>query len=100
MSIIGSIFEVVQRDVPRAFTRYKEQYGNLVLFRGLRKNVLVLNSLQVINDLFDKRAPNYSHRPDSVFGGELIEYKHTSIFLPYGKEWRAHRKIMYSAPSP
>ncbi|OCH86919.1 cytochrome P450 [Obba rivulosa] len=98
--IIGSILEVAQRDAPRVFTRYREQYGDLVLFQGLGKNVLVLNSLQAINDLLEKRAPIYSHRPVSVFGGELLGLNDTVVFLPYGEEWRAHRKLMHSALSP
>ncbi|EMD35958.1 hypothetical protein CERSUDRAFT_53073 [Gelatoporia subvermispora B] len=103
--MIGSILEVAQLNAPCALTRYGEQYGkylgsqtcscvthqavpgDLVMFRGLGKNVLVLNSLRAINDLFDKRAANYSNRP-------------TVVFLPYGDEWRAHRKLMHSALGP
>jgi hypothetical protein len=46
--------------------------GDLVFFHGLGNNILVLNSMGAINDLLDKRASNYSHRPVFTVVGELM----------------------------
>ena len=46
--------------------------GDLVYFQGFGKSLLVLNSLQAMTDLFEKRASKYSHRPNIIFGRELI----------------------------
>lgn len=46
--------------------------GNLVFFHGLGNYILVLNSLEAIQDLLDKRGPNYSHRPVFTVVGELM----------------------------
>ena len=52
-----------------------------------------LNSLETINDLFDKRGNIYSDRPPLIFGGELVGAGKLISLLPYGPQWRAHRKL-------
>ena len=46
--------------------------GNLIFFHGLGTNVLALQSIEAINDLFEKRWQNYSSRPEFVVAGELM----------------------------
>lgn len=43
--------------------------GDIILFRGLGNNILVLSSLEAISDLLDKRGSIYSHRPSLVVTG-------------------------------
>ncbi|OCH86922.1 cytochrome P450 [Obba rivulosa] len=92
--LTGNIRAVAQGDAPRTLAKYKEQYGELVMFQGMGSRVLVLNSLKAMNDLFDKRASIYSDRPTFVFGGELLGLNNSVVFLPYAEEWRAHRKLL------
>ncbi|OCH86990.1 cytochrome P450 [Obba rivulosa] len=99
--IVGSILELAQEEAPRVISRYKNQYSDVVMFMGLGNKVLVLNILEAINELFDRRASNYFHRPASVVGGELMHLNEQSmIFMPYGPEWRAHRKLAHAALNP
>ncbi|EMD36023.1 hypothetical protein CERSUDRAFT_138759 [Gelatoporia subvermispora B] len=71
-----------------------------MMLRGLGNKVLVLNSLQAVFDLLDKRSSKYSHRPDTIFGGELMGMRDSMVFLPYADEWRAHRKLAHAALNP
>ncbi|THH21271.1 hypothetical protein EW146_g251 [Bondarzewia mesenterica] len=92
--LIGNIFQVpLAAGAWKDFTRYKEQYGDLVFLHGLGTNVLVLNSMKAINDLFDKRGNIYSHRPIFTVVGELMKLNQSLALIPYGKEWREHRKL-------
>ncbi|OCH91991.1 cytochrome P450 [Obba rivulosa] len=70
------------------------------MFQGWGNRILVLNSLQAINDLIEKRAHKYSNRPNLVFAGELIGLNQTVTWLPYGERWRAYRKLLHTALSP
>ncbi|KAH9950527.1 cytochrome P450 [Amylocystis lapponica] len=97
--IVGNILEVLSQGVWIKFTEYGKQYGDLVFFRGLGNNVLVLNSLKAMNDLLDGQATNYSHRPQFVVAGELMGIDRGTPFLQYGEEWRAHRKLAHIALS-
>ncbi|EMD36022.1 hypothetical protein CERSUDRAFT_96245 [Gelatoporia subvermispora B] len=66
------------------------------MFYGFGSKILVLNSLQAMNDLLDKRGSTFSHRPHSVFGGELMGMKDGTVYLQHGEEWRAHRKLAHT----
>lgn len=46
--------------------------GDLVFFYGLGNNLLVLNSMEAINDLLEKRGQIYSDRPIFTVVGELM----------------------------
>jgi hypothetical protein len=46
--------------------------GDVIGLRVLGHHILVLNSLQTINDLLDKRAKIYSNRPVFTVLGELM----------------------------
>lgn len=46
--------------------------GDVVYLDVLGNSILVLNSLEAINDLFDKQALNYSDRPTFTMVGELM----------------------------
>ncbi|KAI0928027.1 hypothetical protein AcW2_004170 [Taiwanofungus camphoratus] len=97
---VGSILEVSPKGAWTKFTEYKQQYGDLVFFRGLGNNVLVLNSMRVINDFLDKRGNIYSHRPDFTVVGELMGLDQCMPLLPYGDEWRAQRKLAHVVLNP
>ncbi|OCH92010.1 cytochrome P450 [Obba rivulosa] len=98
--ISGNIRALAQDEAHRTFARYRKEYGDLVMLQGLGSKILVLNSLEAMNELFDKRANNYSTRPNFVFAGELMGLNQTVTMMPYGQEWRALRKLAHTALSP
>ena len=90
--------------------------GDLVFFHGLGNNILVLNSMKAINDLLEKRGSIYSDRPAFTVVGDLmglgqvrreplrasgllmlIRIPQSMPLLPCREEWRAHRKLAYTA---
>ena len=93
--------------------------GDIFRIRALGNDIVVLNSLQSINEFLDKRGRNYSHRPVFTVVGELMEldkvgatslaeasslhqtYNSQSMpLMPYGPEWRHSRKLAHQALSP
>ncbi|KAK7044190.1 hypothetical protein VNI00_007910 [Paramarasmius palmivorus] len=73
---------------------------DLTYFHGLGNGVLVLNSLNAINDLLDRRGNIYSHRPILTVGGELMGIDQTTVFMPHGPQWREHRRLAHTALNP
>ncbi|OBZ74343.1 O-methylsterigmatocystin oxidoreductase [Grifola frondosa] len=98
--IIGNILTLPRSGAWLLLTKYKDTFGDLVFLHGLGNQVLVLNSMKAINDLVDKRANVYSHRPVFTVVGELMGLGQSMPLLPYGKEWREHRKLAHVALSP
>ncbi|KAJ8482310.1 hypothetical protein ONZ51_g5439 [Trametes cubensis] len=89
--LVGNILDVEPQGAWTKLTKYKEIYGDLVYFHGLGNSILVLNSLEAITDLFEKKASTYSDRPWFTVSMPL---------LPYGAEWRTQRKLAHAALSP
>ncbi|KAL5529811.1 hypothetical protein ACEPAG_5798 [Sanghuangporus baumii] len=100
LPFVGSILKVPPCGAWLTFSRYRDIYGDLLHFQGLGNNILVLNSLEAINDLLDKRGNNYSHRPLFTVVGELMGLGQSMPLLPCGEEWRSHRKLAHIALSP
>ncbi|KAJ6489644.1 cytochrome P450 [Mycena vitilis] len=97
--LIGNILNVSPKRPWFKLMEYKEQYGDLVFFHGLGNNILAVNTLEAVSDLLDKRGNIYSHRPEFTVVGELMALGQSMPLLPYGNEWRAHRKLAHVALS-
>ncbi|KAI0746370.1 cytochrome P450 [Daedaleopsis nitida] len=98
--IVGNILDVSPQGAWTKFTRYKDIYGDMVFFHGLGTKVLVLNSMEVITELLEKRSSVYSDRPKFTVVGDLMGLGQSMPLLSYGEEWRAHRKLAHTALSP
>ncbi|KAG5729746.1 O-methylsterigmatocystin oxidoreductase [Termitomyces sp. T112] len=97
--LIGNIFYFKTRGAWVDLTKFKDEYGDLVFFHGLGSKILVLNTLEVIEDLCDKRAAIYSNRPLFTVVSELMGLGQSIPLLPYGKKWRELRKMAHAALS-
>ncbi|KAJ3532195.1 hypothetical protein NMY22_g7843 [Coprinellus aureogranulatus] len=86
-------------DVPRdqAWVGYHElcqQYGDMIRLNVLGTEILVLDSIQHATALLEKRAVNYSDRPDMA-AIHLTDTYWSFALLPYGNAWRQHRRVFH-----
>ncbi|KZW03028.1 cytochrome P450 [Exidia glandulosa HHB12029] len=88
------------RDAPRppeewkAYAAMSKEYGPVTYLRVLTKNVIVVNTMQAVTDLLEKRSAIYSDRPQlpmvDILGlGPLIS------LLPYGDQWKLYRRALH-----
>ncbi|CAL1708143.1 unnamed protein product [Somion occarium] len=92
-------------DMPRTvdwdkLLSWKRDYGGLTYLTAFGQSVLVLNTPEVIKDLLDKRAKNYSHRPQTVMVGELFGLNKTLVFYDYNDRYRTIRKLTQQVLGP
>jgi len=67
-----------------------------VYSRVLGQNIIILSSMQIAQDLLDKRSAIYSDRP-VVRTNEEFGISFNTPFLPYGDTLRLHRKLFRQA---
>ena len=86
----------------------------MIYLNVLGQHIIILSSLEVIADLFEKRSSNYSDRKQLIMLNELyvLHYLHFKNFvkilfrcrmnvrisfslMPYGLSWRRHRKLFH-----
>ncbi|KAF8173756.1 cytochrome P450 [Mycena galopus ATCC 62051] len=73
---------------------------NVVYLEVLGNSIVVLNSMEAIGDLLERRAWNYSHRPTFTMVGELMGLDRTIGLNNRDKVWRQQRKLASIALSP
>ncbi|EAU89617.1 O-methylsterigmatocystin oxidoreductase [Coprinopsis cinerea okayama7 len=77
-----------------AFAHTYLSAGDMIYLTALGKGILVLNSLELIEELFVKRATNYSDRSWSPVG-ELVRTMWSFAIMNYGQEWRNRRRLFH-----
>ena len=88
--------------------------GDMIYLNILGQHFVILNSLEVITDLLEKRSSNYSDRMHSMMLHELyvshsfhlkdivkyadrcrMNWDISMALMPYGLWWRQHRKLFH-----
>ncbi|KIJ67614.1 hypothetical protein HYDPIDRAFT_108480 [Hydnomerulius pinastri MD-312] len=80
-----------------SFTAWATIYGKLFHFYFLNQNIVTLNTEDAARALLEQRSMNYSDRPLDPRIRELHGLNFSAAFLPYGDEWRHHRKVFHQA---
>ncbi|KAH7911996.1 cytochrome P450 [Hygrophoropsis aurantiaca] len=94
--IIGNILDINTSEPWLTYTDWKKAYGDIVYSRLLGQNFIILNSDKVAKALMDQRSAIYSDRP-VIATNKLFGVSFSTVSLPYGDEWRWHRKLFHSA---
>ncbi|XP_006464041.1 hypothetical protein AGABI2DRAFT_226079 [Agaricus bisporus var. bisporus H97] len=76
------------------FTEWAKKYKSELLYVNVfGTNIVILNSLRVINELLDKKSSIYSSRPQRVMVSELMGWSFMFATMPYGRDWRRRRSL-------
>lgn len=59
--------------------------------------MIVLNDVDVVNEILDKKGPSCSDRPVLHMAGELAGFKGWTVFQMYGQRLKESRKFMHRA---
>ncbi|KAL4062900.1 cytochrome P450 [Scleroderma citrinum] len=96
LPLLGNFISLNTSEPWLSYTRLGKKYGELLYLRLLGQNFIILNSEKVARALLDQRSSIYSDRPElptnSLFGSDF-----SSVMLPYGEEWKLHRKFFHHA---
>ncbi|KAG9078214.1 hypothetical protein FS749_009811, partial [Ceratobasidium sp. UAMH 11750] len=95
--ILGNVLEVRNADAFwLKFSEYTDQYGPIVSVRLLHKYLFVLDDPQLVSELFEKRAANYSDRSINPMA-QLIGWEKNIVFLTYGPLLKRYRTMLHRA---
>ncbi|KAF5349315.1 hypothetical protein D9758_011802 [Tetrapyrgos nigripes] len=92
---IGNIHQIPNKCPEETFAQWGKEYGNVVHIRVFGSSMVILNSIQVAQDLFDKRGAIYSDRPRFVLLNELMGWHNASTHVRYGPRFRKHRRFIH-----
>ncbi|KAK7037783.1 hypothetical protein VNI00_010744 [Paramarasmius palmivorus] len=60
----GNLGEIPRKKPWLAYTEWAKMYGDVMYLKFMKDDVIVLSSIDVARDLFDKRSRVYSGRPN------------------------------------
>ena len=108
---IGNLLDIPTGRPWEAYARWKEIYGmcksnnlysidlflwlilgDIVQMHVFNQPVIILNSRAVAHELLQKRSNSWSNRPQ-ILMTKLMGWDFSFVFLPYGNEWRDHRRV-------
>ncbi|KAF5327811.1 hypothetical protein D9619_004578 [Psilocybe cf. subviscida] len=90
--LIGSVLEMPSAQQWRTYAEWAKIYGDVFSFEALGQRIIVLNSLESTQELFERRSANYSDRPRMPMLLELMDFGYIFSLIPYGPWWRRHRR--------
>ncbi|KIJ49922.1 hypothetical protein M422DRAFT_246291 [Sphaerobolus stellatus SS14] len=93
LPIVGNHYQIPQINPWETYSRWKQEYGDIIHITNFRKHIVILNSAKVALDLLDQKSNIYSSRPQSIMAHELMTFGNSTAFLPYGNAWRKHRTV-------
>ncbi|CAI4210672.1 unnamed protein product [Parascedosporium putredinis] len=74
-------------------------HSDVIYLESLGQPIVVLNTAEAAVELLRRRAVNYSDRPRFTLF-EVMGWGATLTFLPFGPQWRMHRKVLQTNLSP
>lgn len=92
LPLIGSVFDVNLAEPWLTYEEWGKQYGDIVHAKLLGKDLIILNSERIARELLEQRSTIYSDRPH-IPTNKLFGMDFNTGLLPYGSEWRLHRKM-------
>ncbi|XP_069115898.1 cytochrome P450 2D27-like isoform X2 [Argopecten irradians] len=98
LPFFGVHFKVTSGKLHENLEQWKRQYGNIVSFKILGQNIVVLNSPDLIKKAFesDEFAPLMSDRPPNFIGRHVM-YGYKDVLLnSYNESFRKMKKLMVS----
>ncbi|KAI0782100.1 cytochrome P450 monooxygenase [Abortiporus biennis] len=95
--LFGNVLQLPIEFQERTMMKWARQYGPLVYARFLGRHTIMVNSAEIMQDLFAKRGAKYSDRPPLILMNELLGWSPSSAFLPYNAQYKRHRRWMHDA---
>ncbi|KAL1945436.1 hypothetical protein VTO73DRAFT_2287 [Trametes versicolor] len=102
LPLLGNLFDIPRQSAWKTFAAWSKEYGDVVHLRVLGRPIILLNSAEATTDLLENRFGIYSDRPDFPLMNLVGHDKWNFGFMPYGKQWRALRRLFsskYASPA-
>ncbi|KAJ4474244.1 cytochrome P450 [Lentinula aciculospora] len=99
--ILGNLLDLLKTDnLLASVDSWQDIYGDIVSLECFGVTVIFLNTLECCVDLLERRAANYSHRPNMPFVRDLVGLDKSFGFMDFSKESIRGRRIANLAFRP
>ncbi|KAJ7460740.1 cytochrome P450 [Mycena latifolia] len=96
LPLLGNLLDMPSQKEWIKFSEWGDTYGDISSVSVFGQQLTILNGVQVAMDILDKKSSIYSDRPVIPMAGELVGWKNTLVFVPYGDRFRNYRRLAHS----
>ncbi|KAK7037753.1 hypothetical protein VNI00_010714 [Paramarasmius palmivorus] len=90
--VVGNLWQIPAKKPWLAYTKWAKRYGDIMHLQAVNDHIVVLSSVKVVNDLFEKRSRIYSGRPNEDIVA-IAEWDFNLGLLNYSDAWRKGRSM-------
>nr|BAL05079.1 cytochrome P450 [Phanerodontia chrysosporium] len=94
LPIVGNVLQMPKSQEWLTFSRWAEQYGDIIYLNILGQPLIILNAAEDAVALLDKGGSIYANRPILAMGGELVGWNRTLALTQYGERFREYRRLI------
>lgn len=95
LPLLGMLGRMPREDAWVVFASWAQKYGDIMHAQILQQHVIILHSLELTNQMLDKKSSIYSDRPALAMGGELVGWNRILALTPYGRLFRQYRRLFH-----
>ena len=92
LPLIGNLLDLPKDLGCVHWAKHKALYGPVSSITVLGQDIVILNDVEAVMELLEKRSSIYSDRPSFTFAGDLVGWKYVLGLAKYGDLMRAQRK--------
>ncbi|OAL29828.1 hypothetical protein AYO20_09021 [Fonsecaea nubica] len=93
---VGNLLDIPPQHSWLKFKAWADQYGPLYRISIFGRNLVMVSTEKIANDLLRERGNLYSSREQLPMAARLMSRNLRPLFLPYGELWRRGRKVMHN----
>ncbi|KAF7329522.1 hypothetical protein MKEN_00214700 [Mycena kentingensis (nom. inval.)] len=98
LPLLGNLLDMPATRQWETFHRWsREADSDIIHLDVAGKSIIVLESMEAVRDLFDRRSSIYSDTPGMTMVAELCGWGWAIGFMKYGDAWRQRRKTMHQS---
>ncbi|KAF9451159.1 cytochrome P450 [Macrolepiota fuliginosa MF-IS2] len=98
---VGNAFQIPLTYAHVFYQELERKLGSKIMYlEAFGKSVIVINDVQITKELLERRSALYSSRPRITMFHDVVGATDHFSMMPYGEEWRNHRRLFQQHFSP
>ncbi|KAJ4225447.1 hypothetical protein NW759_005142 [Fusarium solani] len=95
--LLGHTRLIPKENTAATYARWAREYdSDIIHVKSLGRSIVVLNSVEAARDVLEKKGANFCDRPRFTLL-EVMGWGKTLTFLPYGRRWQMHRRLLQTS---
>ncbi|PCH44804.1 cytochrome P450 [Wolfiporia cocos MD-104 SS10] len=93
LPLVGNLFDMPKSQAWKTFTKWSEKWGDVISVSVFGQTIVILNSVECVNELLEKRGSVSSDRPCMVVAKKWAGWDRVMVLEDHTSRFRALRRL-------